>query len=66
MVIQTSVRSSKKKISFGDFKEKDVQEGTPLCQHGNDQPNDMVSPDFSDWTVQLSDTISWTDVKNRQ
>ena len=51
-----------KNLSFNDFKKKYAGHGSPLHGLGSGRPNDVSSPDFSDWVVHLSDSFSWSDV----
>ena len=43
-----------KNLSFHNFKEKYAGHGSPLHVRGSGCPNDVSSPDFSDWVVHLS------------
>ena len=51
-----------KNLSFHDFKNKYAGHGSPLHARGSGQPNDISPPDFSDWLVHLSPSLSWTDL----
>ena len=52
----------RKNLSLHDFKNKYAAPGSPLHARSSGHPNDISSPDFSDWMVHLSELISWTGV----